>query len=75
MLPCGADYLHSQFMQGWPCGKKTHIHAMQGIRLHAFKGEGRIQICMPAVVIVPGMFVMVCMRLGFNSWDGRRVML
>ena len=75
MLPSGADYLHAQFMQGWPCGEKTHVHAMQGFRLGAFKSKGRVQIRMTAVFIVPGMFVMVCMRLGFNRRGGRRVLL
>ena len=81
MLPCGADYLHSQFMQGWPCGKKTHVHAVQGFGLRAFKSKGRVQICMAALFIVPGVFVMatvlvmVCMCLGFNRRGGRRVLL
>ena len=75
VLPSGADYLNAQFMQGWPCGKKTHVHAVQGFGLRAFKSKRRVQICMPAVFIVPGIFVMVCMRLGFNSRCGRRVLL
>ena len=75
VLPSGADYLHSQFMQGWPCGKKTHVHAVQCFGLRAFKSEGRVHICMTAVFIVPGMFVMVCMCLGFNCGSGRRVLL